>query len=188
MGQPMRLAAALAVCLAATPAAAYWDCYPVRAIRSGPMLHHTHFIAHHARTTTHPTLRRHAHHHRHCHVHLHCVWVDDGGPAGDGAGGGYGAEGYGFGSGGEGDAGGFGGFGGGEGGGGLPYAPLVPIQPVNIDIPCYFPPPCIPPIEYPPVTPPIAQVPETSTWVMLALGFAFLFGVGRKHASKQLVI
>ena len=64
-------------------------------------------------------------------------------------------------------------------------APPLLVEPIDI---LYITPPYTPPMEYPPVTTPIAQVPETSTWAMLALGFAFLFGLGRKHASNKRVI
>lgn len=187
----MRLALTLAACLAASPAAAYWECYPV----SRPPVHlhhlllHKHFVAHH------PTLRQHQHHHRRCHVHVHCVWVDDGGPAGFGSDfGGWmgGADNDGDYAGGEGY---FSGAASGTGSpdwfplGGLGFSQYQQVDStVNIDLPCYLPPYSQPPLEYSPTPTPVAQVPETSTWAMMGIGFALLFGFGRKHASNRLVI
>lgn len=177
-------AAALLACT--SPAAAYWECYPLRLapVRSGPALHHAHFVARHA--TKRPTVRHHPHHRRICHVHYHCVWIDDGGPAGDSDFGG-------------GDAGGYGDFGGGDsegfaggapsggGGGGAAGFPMVPPIVPPIFTPCPYP-LTPPPGEYTPTPPPIAQVPELQTWAMFGIGFAFLFGLGRKHASKDRVL
>ena len=59
------------------------------------------------------------------------------------------------------------------------------VQPVE-DIEIYFN-YSQPPAWYPSTPPPIPQVPELSTWAMLGIGFAILFGLRRKHASQNFV-
>lgn len=173
-------ATALLACVS-TPASAYWVCYPI----SHPPVHHTHHVARHI--IGRPTLRHHHHHRRFCHAHVHCVWVDDAGGGGGGLGsdvdsgfyGGYseGSEGSEAASGeGEGDAGAWFPLG---GLGGLPDA-TTPIA-----FTPYLPFDCTPPYtivtEYSPCPPQIPQVPETSTYAMMGIGFAFLFGLGSKR-------